>query len=108
MSLLSRFRAFPGALLQHAKVSYSSAATAAKLQELALEENCILVNEKDQSLGNASKRDCHRVDENGNIRLHRAFSVFLFNSKGEMLLQRRSTHKVSQLGLDGWGMRDQF
>lgn len=96
MSLLSRFRGLPSVLLQHAKASYSSSATAAELQELALEENCILVNEQDQPLGNASKRDCHRVDETGNIRLHRAFSVFLFNSKGDMLLQRRSTHKVSQ------------
>ncbi|XP_065076737.1 isopentenyl-diphosphate Delta-isomerase 1 [Ochlerotatus camptorhynchus] len=95
MSLLSRFRGLPSVLLQHAKASYSSSATAAKLQELALEENCILVNENDQPLGNASKRDCHRVDETGNIRLHRAFSVFLFNSKGEMLLQRRSTHKIT-------------
>lgn len=78
-------------------IRYGSAATAAaKLQELALEENCILVDEQDRALGNASKRDCHRVDPGtGNIRLHRAFSVFLFNSRGEMLLQRRSTHKIT-------------
>lgn len=67
---------------------------AQNLQELALDENCILVDENDRSLGCSSKRDCHRVDENGEIKLHRAFSVFLFNSNGEMLLQKRSHHKV--------------
>ncbi|XP_055542120.1 isopentenyl-diphosphate Delta-isomerase 1 [Wyeomyia smithii] len=99
MALAARLiRGLPGTLIQSiGKNSFSSAsaATAAKLQELALEENCILVNEHDRPLGNASKRDCHRVDPKGHIRLHRAFSVFLFNSKGEMLLQRRSTHKIT-------------
>ncbi|XP_053660702.1 isopentenyl-diphosphate Delta-isomerase 1 [Anopheles marshallii] len=77
--------------------AYSNVATAssAKLQELALEEKCILVNDRDQYTGSASKRDCHRVDPEGNIRLHRAFSVFLFNSAGDMLLQRRSVHKIT-------------
>lgn len=64
------------------------------LQETALAENCILVDEFDQVIGQSSKRDCHRLDENGRIKLHRAFSVFLFNSQGDMLIQRRSTHKV--------------
>lgn len=64
-------------------------------QELFLDrENCILVNEQDKNIGFASKRDCHRVEDNG-IKLHRAFSVFLFNKSGEMLLQKRSNHKVS-------------
>ena len=53
-----------------------------------------LSNDHDQATGSASKRDCHRVDPDGNIRLHRAFSVFLFNSAGDMLLQRRSVEKV--------------
>lgn len=64
-------------------------------QELFLDrENCILVDENDKNIGFASKRDCHKVEHNG-IRLHRAFSVFLFNKNGEMLLQKRSNHKVS-------------
>lgn len=67
---------------------------AKNLQETALAENCILVDEFDRPLGQSSKRDCHRVDENGRIKLHRAFSVFLFNSKGDMLIQKRSSHKV--------------
>lgn len=63
-------------------------------QELFLDkENCILVDENDRNIGSASKRDCHKVDDN-EIKLHRAFSVFLFNKNGEMLLQKRSSHKV--------------
>ena len=65
-----------------------------ELQELALDENCILVDDTDRALGWSSKRDCHRVGPDGKIKLHRAFSVFLFNSDGHMLLQRRSEHKV--------------
>lgn len=64
------------------------------LQEIALEENCILVDENDRSLGATSKRDCHRVGIDGDIKLHRAFSVFLFNSRGDMLVQKRSSQKV--------------
>lgn len=68
---------------------------AKNLQETALAENCILVDEYDRAIGQSSKRDCHRVDENGRIKLHRAFSVFLFNSNGDMLIQKRSSHKVN-------------
>lgn len=78
----------------------ATAATAereAQLQEAALEERCILVDEHDRALGGGSKRDCHRVGADGQIKLHRAFSVFLFNSAGDMLLQKRSSHKVSQI-----------
>ena len=56
-------------------------------------ENCILVDANDKPIGSASKRDCHKV-EGDVIRLHRAFSVFLFNKDGDMLLQKRSNHKV--------------
>jgi isopentenyl-diphosphate delta-isomerase len=65
-------------------------------QELFLDkENCILVDGDDKKIGVSSKRDCHKVDVNDQIKLHRAFSVFLFNKKGEMLLQKRSNHKVN-------------
>jgi len=57
-------------------------------------DRCILVNRKDEAIGSATKQDCHL---NTVIRagkgLHRAFSVFLFNSKGELLLQRRAKEK---------------
>ncbi|CAO1333177.1 unnamed protein product [Diamesa serratosioi] len=57
-------------------------------------ENCILVDENDRNIGSASKRDCHRVDGN-DIKLHRAFSVFLFNKDGDMLIQKRSSLKIT-------------
>lgn len=66
----------------------------APLQEAALEERCILVDEFDKPLGNASKRHCHRISEDGDVPLHRAFSVFLFDKKGDLLLQKRSESKV--------------
>lgn len=62
-------------------------------QRQALEEKCFLVNEQDRVVGVASKRDCHSV-QNNKIPLHRAFSVFLFNQDGDLLLQRRSERKV--------------
>lgn len=64
------------------------------LQEIALDENCILVDELDRPLGQSTKRDCHRVGADGDIKLHRAFSVFLFNSHGDMLIQKRASQKV--------------
>ncbi|GAB0093146.1 Isopentenyl-diphosphate Delta-isomerase [Sergentomyia squamirostris] len=71
------------------------ATVAKRLQEVAMNENCILVDENDRPLGQASKKDCHRVSPEGHLKLHRAFSVFLFNTSGEMLLQRRSKHKIT-------------
>lgn len=65
------------------------------LQEAALEESCILVDRHDRAVGKASKHVCHKVGEDGNIPLHRAFSVFIFNSKNEILLQKRSDTKVT-------------
>jgi len=44
----------------------------------------ILVDEGDIAIGVMDKMEAHRRGL-----LHRAFSIFLFNSKGEVLLQRR-------------------
>lgn len=75
--------------------SSSSVATAAhELQNIAMKEQCILVDETDACLGQVSKRECHRVN-NGQVMLHRAFSVFLFNAKGDMLMQQRSKYKIT-------------
>ena len=52
-------------------------------------EPLILVNEADETIGRLAKRDCHL---NQGV-LHRAFSVFLFNAAGEILLQKRSGQK---------------
>lgn len=52
-------------------------------------ENLILVDSDDQAIGSASKSECHA----GRGILHRAFSVFLFDSDDRLLLQRRSKDK---------------
>ena len=52
-------------------------------------EALILVDADDQPVGEASKAEAH----DGDGILHRAFSVFLFNSSGELLLQQRSLEK---------------
>ena len=54
----------------------------------SMKEQVVLVSENDEKLGLMEKMQAH---ENGI--LHRAFSVFLFNEKGEMLLQKRSANK---------------
>ncbi len=53
------------------------------------QEQLILVDEEDNPVGFAGKLEAHR---NGG-KLHRAFSIFIFNSEGKMLLQRRSLKK---------------
>ena len=52
-------------------------------------EDLILVDADDQETGFVSKAKAHH----GRGILHRAFSVFLFNEKGELLLQRRAVSK---------------
>jgi isopentenyl-diphosphate Delta-isomerase len=50
--------------------------------------NVILVDENDQEIGQKDKLQAH-IDGD----LHRAFSIFIFNSKGEILLQKRADAK---------------
>ena len=57
-------------------------------------EEVILVDESDTPLGTMEKMEAHR-----RALLHRAFSVFIFNSKGEMLLQQRAPGKYHSAGL---------
>jgi isopentenyl-diphosphate delta-isomerase len=59
-----------------------------------MDEMLILVDEMDRQTGSAGKSEVH---EHG--LLHRAFSVFVFNSKGELLLQRRALTKYHSGGL---------
>jgi isopentenyl-diphosphate Delta-isomerase len=54
----------------------------------------ILVNEQDQEIGTMEKMEAH---EKG--LLHRAFSIFIFNSFGGMLLQQRALDKYHSSGL---------
>lgn len=53
-----------------------------------MNEYVVLVDEKDQELGLMEKQQAHVAGL-----LHRAFSVFVFNSKGELLLQQRAADK---------------
>ena len=60
----------------------SSAAAIDPTQEKLLAERCILVDEEDNAVGEASKRECHLVDpKTGSSPLHRAFSLFVFNHR---------------------------
>ncbi|MEP6582787.1 MAG: isopentenyl-diphosphate Delta-isomerase [Ginsengibacter sp.] len=54
----------------------------------------ILVNEDDEQIGTMEKMEAHLKGL-----LHRAFSIFIFNSKGEMLLQQRAAGKYHSGGL---------
>ncbi len=58
-------------------------------------DDLILVDEKDNVVGYSPKLRAH---EHGGL-LHRAFSIFIFNSRGEMLLQRRAAGKYHFGGL---------
>lgn len=53
------------------------------------DEALILVDEHDNEIGSLSKDACH----DGEGQLHRAFSLFIFNRHGEVLLQQRSGQK---------------
>jgi isopentenyl-diphosphate delta-isomerase len=53
-----------------------------------MKEYVILVDEKDNPKGLMEKIEAHEK-----ALLHRAFSVFVFNNKGELLLQQRAKHK---------------
>ena len=52
------------------------------------EEQVILVNEQDQQIGTMPKMEAHEK-----ALLHRAFSVFIMNEKGETMLQQRAAGK---------------
>lgn len=60
----------------------------------AAEEHVILVDEHDRQLGTMEKMEAHRQGV-----LHRAFSIFLFNSDGELLLHQRAREKYHSGGL---------
>ncbi|MEE9406589.1 MAG: isopentenyl-diphosphate Delta-isomerase [Polaribacter sp.] len=53
-----------------------------------MEEQVVLVDENDNQIGLMPKMEAHEKAV-----LHRAFSVFVFNEKGELMLQQRAAHK---------------
>lgn len=59
-----------------------------------MKEELILVNENDEAIGVEEKIKAHVIGA-----LHRAFSIFIFNSAGQLLLQKRTTTKYHSKGL---------
>jgi len=59
-----------------------------------MEEQVVLVDEKDNPIGLMPKMEAHE-----RAVLHRAFSVFILNGKGELMLQQRANHKYHSPGL---------
>jgi isopentenyl-diphosphate Delta-isomerase len=57
-------------------------------------EQVVLVNRRDEYIGVSNKMDAHTSGQ-----LHRAFSVFIFDSAGRILLQRRANSKYHSGGL---------
>lgn len=53
-----------------------------------MEEHVILIDENDNPIGVMEKIEAHEK-----ALLHRAFSVFIFNNKGELMLQQRAASK---------------
>jgi isopentenyl-diphosphate delta-isomerase len=58
------------------------------------QQDLILVNELDEPVGVMEKMEVHKKGL-----LHRAFSIFIFNDRGEMLLQQRALQKYHSAGL---------
>jgi isopentenyl-diphosphate delta-isomerase len=56
-----------------------------------MEENCIIVDNNDNIIGKDTKVNCHL----GEGKLHRAFSVLLFNTKNRLLIQKRASEKIT-------------
>jgi isopentenyl-diphosphate delta-isomerase len=56
-------------------------------------DQCIVVDENDVVLGFDSKKNCH-LRSNG-LKLHRAFSIFIFDLEGKLLMQKRSKEKIT-------------
>ncbi|XP_048367516.1 isopentenyl-diphosphate Delta-isomerase 1 [Sphaerodactylus townsendi] len=60
-----------------------------------LAEMCIVIDEDDNRIGADTKKNCHLNENIEKGLLHRAFSVFLFNSENKLLLQQRSDAKIT-------------
>jgi len=57
-------------------------------------EMLILVDENDNQIGTGEKMEVHRAGK-----LHRCFSIFIFNSQGHVLMQKRAISKYHSGGL---------
>ena len=59
-----------------------------------MQENVILVDQNDQEVG-----QCEKIEAHEKALLHRAFSVFVFNDKNELMIQQRALSKYHSPGL---------
>jgi isopentenyl-diphosphate Delta-isomerase len=64
------------------------------MEDMAVEEEVVLVDEQNQVLGYLGKLEAHKK-----ALLHRAISVIIFNDKGEMLIQKRGLKKYHWAGI---------
>lgn len=60
-----------------------------------MEELCIVLDYNDIPVGAGTKKLCHLMSNINEGLLHRAFSVFLFNDDGKLLLQQRADEKIT-------------
>eukprot|EP00605_Chrysophyceae_sp_TOSAG23-4_P002612 GSChrysophyteH1.ASY1.ANO1.2884.1 assembled CDS len=64
--------------------------------DMMKKDQCILLDQDDKMIGHASKVETHQFNEKTpRGLLHRAFSVFLFDSAGRLLLQQRASTKIT-------------
>jgi len=59
-----------------------------------IDDFVILVNKNDKKIGLMPKMEAHKKGA-----LHRAFSVFIFNNKNELMIQKRNINKYHSPGL---------
>ncbi|KAI8868733.1 isopentenyl-diphosphate delta-isomerase [Ramicandelaber brevisporus] len=61
-----------------------------------MQEMCIVIDRDDNQIGVGSKKECHLMSNiSATGLLHRAFSVFLFDDQGRLLLQQRASEKIT-------------
>jgi len=60
-----------------------------------MDEVCIVIDKDDKPIGSASKKTCHLMKNINAGLLHRAFSVFLFDTNNKLLLQKRADGKIT-------------
>nr|XP_006980243.3 isopentenyl-diphosphate delta-isomerase 2 [Peromyscus maniculatus bairdii] len=66
-----------------------------ELQLKRLEEMCIVIDKQDQIIGAETKKNCHLMENIEKGLLHRGFSVILFNTKNQLLVQQRADAKYT-------------
>jgi len=64
------------------------------LKKMEMKDDIILVDKNDNEIGTGKKMEVHKSGK-----LHRAFSILVFNPKGELMLQKRSRGKYHCGGL---------